>query len=177
MNAIALFVASLLSLNAPQENKTCHRNCAASDAGLQLVSHFEGFSPFVYKDIAGLETIGIGHLIRPGDKFKEPMLPEEAHDLLRKDMRVAENGINKSVSVRMSQFQADAVISFTYNLGAGALRGSTLLKKINAERHAEAAQQFLVWDKARSPLTGKLTPSRGLARRREAESTMYRGGV
>jgi lysozyme len=60
-----------------------------------------------------------------------------------------------------------AIISFTYNLGAGRLRGSTLRKRINEERWEEAANQLLLWNLA----SGKV--SRGLRLRREAERLLF----
>lgn len=169
MNALSLFVASLLSLNAGQKAKTCHSNCSTSEAGIELISHFEGYSPFVYKDAAGLDTIGVGHLILRGEKFSEPFLPNDADKLLRKDLRKSEASINRRVAVELQQHQADSVISFTFNLGEGKLAKSTLLKKINGKRHIEAAAEFEKWVYA----DGKKL--RGLEIRREAESVMYKG--
>lgn len=175
MSAIALLIASLLSQNATSEKPTCHKDCRTSETGLQFVSHFEGYVPFVYKDQAGLDTIGIGHLILPGEKFKEPMLPDEAHALLKKDIRIAEKGVNRLVQVQIRQNQADAVISFTYNVGSGALGKSTLLKRINAERHSDVPPQFLRWNKAFDPKTKKMEISEGLQVRRESEADFYKG--
>lgn len=181
MSAISLFVASLLSLNAIDDS--CHRNCVTSESGVQLISHFEGFSPYMYKDSAGLDTIGYGHLIRRGESFNEPMLPEEAHRLLQKDLKDAESVVNRHVAVTLRQHQADAVISFTFNVGPGkkgvkdglvALkasgRPSTLLRRINEERHEDVPDQFRKWVRAAGVVV------RGLVRRREAEATLYSGG-
>lgn len=174
MNAISLFVASLLSLNASQ-NLACRNDCATSDAGVNLVSHFEGFSPFVYKDVAGYDTIGTGHLIIKGEKFKEPLLPDEADNLLRSDLKKTEKSINRRVKVSLKQNQADALISFTFNLGEGSLARSTLLKRVNAERHKDVPPQFLPWDKAWDPKVGARVPVKGLQVRRKIEAAMYAG--
>lgn len=176
MNAITLLVASLLSLNAGQQTKSCLSNCATSEAGVEFITHFEGYSPFVYKDSAGLDTIGVGHLIVRGEKFSEPFLPDESDALLRKDLKSTEKSVNLRVKVELLQHQADSVISFTFNLGEGRLARSTLLKRINANLHNQVPVQFLSWNKAVDPKTGQLVVVKGLQVRREAESTMYRGG-
>jgi lysozyme len=60
-----------------------------------------------------------------------------------------------------------ALIDFTFNLGAGALRGSTLRKRVHAGRWTEVPAEIRKWDKA----GGRRL--RGLTRRREAEVTVW----
>jgi lysozyme len=71
------------------------------------------------------------------------------------------------VSVPLFQGQFDAVLSWTYNLGEGALKSPTMLKKINAGRHEEVPAQIKRWNRA----GGKVL--KGLERRREAEAALY----
>lgn len=169
MNVINSLLASVLSVAVQSQPVTqCHQDCRLSEPGHTLVSNFEGYSPFIYKDAAGLDTIGIGHLILPGEKFKEPLLPEDAHKLLTKDATKASKAVNRRVIVVLRQPQADALISFTFNLGEGSLAKSTLLKRVNAERHAEVPAEFLKWVKA-----GGVTLA-GLVTRRTAEATFYK---
>lgn len=165
--AIALWIALT---GAPEQNPQakCLRNCELSESGEAMIQNFEGYSPFVYKDAAGLDTIGFGHLLKPGEKFEQPMLPETAKRLLKKDAGFAVRAINRHVTVYVWPGQADALISFTYNLGEGNFSASTLLKRVNAERHKEVPPQFLRWNHA----GGRVV--RGLTLRREAESEMYR---
>jgi GH24 family phage-related lysozyme (muramidase) len=66
-----------------------------------------------------------------------------------------------------TQNQFDALVSFAYNVGTGALSGSTLLKKHNAGEYLEAQEQFLRWDKA----AGKVLA--GLIKRRAHEAALY----
>lgn len=145
--------------------------CRIGDDAVAMIQHFEGYSPFVYEDVAGKKTIGFGHLILKGEIFPEPLLPGEADELLRKDMGRTVDGVNHLVAVSLKQNQFDSLVSFTFNLGTGALGTSTLLKRVNAQRHAEVPPQFLRWDKAR--LNGKLQPVRGLTIRRETEAKLY----
>lgn len=152
---------------------TCIRTCEVSERGYDIVRMFEGYMPFPYKDIAGIETVGYGYVIRPGDNFTYPLLPPDADKLLKKTMVVFERDINRFVAIPLYQNQFDAVASLTYNIGPDALRGSTLLKRVNSERHADVPDCFLMWNKAR--IGGVLQPVRGLTLRREQEANLYRG--
>ena len=76
--------------------------------------------------------------------------------------------MNARVSVLLFQGQFDAVLSWTYNLGEGALKSSTMLKKINTARHDEVPAQIKCWNRA----GGK--GLKGLERRREAEAALHR---
>lgn len=151
-------------------NADC-RPCAYSEAGKQLTQHFEGYSPFIYDDVAGKKTVGFGHLLKPGEHFDEPLLPDEAAKLLDDDLSATVAGVNRLVKVKLRQGQADALIDFSFNLGTGALQKSTLLRRVNAGEHDQAAEQFGRWDKA--VVGGHLRPVPGLTRRREAERDFY----
>lgn len=146
---------------------TCIKPCETSVAGRTLVKHFEGFSPVTYIDAAGHPTIGYGHLIKDGEVFNEPISPEEAEQLLRRDLREAEKAVNRKVAVTITQNQFDALSSFTFNLGSGNLKRSTLLRKVNSEDHEEATSEFNKWVYA----GGKKL--KGLVLRRMAESKLY----
>lgn len=140
-----------------------------SDAGLNLIKQFEGLRLHTYKDVAGRPTIGIGHLLRPGESYPDGIPEAKAMSLLREDLADAERAVAHLVKVALSQGQYDALVSFVFNLGAGALERSTLLRVLNQGRYDYAADQFLAWDHA----GGAEVP--GLLRRREAERTMFLG--
>lgn len=106
-------------------------------------------------------------MIRPGETFNGPISQQHAEALLRKDLADTEQGIAKAVRVSITQGQFDALASFVFNLGAGRLRSSTLLRKLNAGDYVGAANQFLLWDKA----GGK--PLKGLTKRRQAERKLF----
>jgi lysozyme len=133
----------------------------------RVIKHFEGYSPIIYKDAAGYDTIGFGHLIKPGEKIPEPLLGEAAERLLEKDVRPKVAAVNARVSVPLFQGQFDTVVSWTYNLGEGTLQNSTMLKRINAGRHGEVPGQMKRWNRA----GGRVL--KGLERRREAEAALY----
>ena len=137
--------------------------------GIALIKTFEGLSLSKYQDVVGKWTIGYGHLILPEESFAQPITEAQAEALLRRDLSVSENAVNKYVSVALNQDQFDALVSFTFNLGSGNLKSSTLLKLLNERRYQEAANQLLRWDKA----GGKQVA--GLTRRRAAELALFLG--
>lgn len=169
----AFILSAFLAMSPVDGDKLCLKNCELSDIGTAFITHFEGYRPFIYKDSAGLATIGIGHLIKPGEKFPEPLLPEDATSLLKKDTTVAVKAVNRRTNVKLKQHQADSLISFTYNLGEGSLAKSKLLRKVNTGDHEEVPELFLAWNKVR--IQGKYIEVRGLTIRRQAEAELYQG--
>lgn len=83
------------------------------------------------------------------------------------DAQIAERAVLGLINVPLTDGQFDALTSFTYNLGGGALQRSTLRRKINREEHADVPEQFMRWVWAGSR---KL---KGLVRRRAAEADLY----
>ena len=139
-----------------------------SDDGVRLIQRFEGFEGVVYDDAAGYATIGYGHLIRAGEDFSQGINRAAAELLLRQDIAIAERAVKRLVEVPLSQSQFDALVSFTFNLGAGALQRSTLRRKVNRAEHVQVPSEFLRWIWA----GGRRL--RGLLRRRQAEVAFYK---
>lgn len=137
--------------------------------GLNLIKRFEGFEPKIYLDAAGLPTIGYGHLLRPGEAemFAGGISEEAGVALLIKDVLVAERAVLRLIHVPLRDGQFDALVSFAFNLGGGALQRSTLRRKVNREDHSEVPPEFLRWVWA----GGRRL--KGLIRRRQAEATLY----
>ena len=146
---------------------TEHNPRTTGERGLALIKESEGLRLSTYLDAVGKPTIGYGHLIRPGETFNGPISQQQAEALLRKDLADTEQGIAKAVRVSITQGQFDALVSFTFNLGAGALQRSTLRRKVNREEHADVPAEFMKWVWA----GGKKL--KGLIRRREAEAGLY----
>jgi len=134
--------------------------------GIDLIKRFEGFSSTVYICPAGYPTIGYGHLVRDHEKFEE-ISQEEAEALLRIDVESAERAVLRLIKVPLTDGQFDALVSFTYNLGSGALQCSTLRRKVNRQAHSEVPAQLVRWVWAGGR---KLN---GLVKRRNCESSMY----
>jgi lysozyme len=139
-----------------------------SQAGLNLIKRFEGLRLNAYRDAVGVWTIGYGHTktARAGQYINDV----EAERLLRQDVATFERCVRAAVTVRLNQQEFDALVSFAFNLGCGALRKSTLLRKLNALDTQGAADEFLRWVYAGGR---KL---RGLERRRAAERDLFLRG-
>ena len=138
-----------------------------SQDGLDLIKRFEGFSRTVYVCPAGYPTIGYGHVVKSDEDFTVGIDAEQADELLRQDAGIAERAILRLINVPLTDGQFDALVSFTYNLGGGALQRSTLRRKVNRENHTEVPEQFLRWVWAGG------RQLKGLIRRRAAESQLY----
>jgi lysozyme len=141
-----------------------------SAEGLNLLKNAEGFRGHAYLDVAGLPTIGYGHRILPGEPFLNGIDEAHAANLLAGDVHEAELAVTRLVKAPLTQGQFDALVDFVFNLGAGRLAASTLLKELNAGRYDLAAEQLLRWDHAGA------AESDGLRARREAEFQLWKGG-
>lgn len=137
---------------------------------LDLIKSFEGLELKAYKDSVGVLTIGYGHTSMAGDpvvKLGMTLTEKEATDLLSSDLLKYEAMVKRNVKVPLNPNQYGALVSFTYNLGEGNLKSSTLLKKVNAGDFTGASKEFQKWNKA----GGKVL--KGLTRRREAERVLF----
>src|ERR1700733_503620 len=131
--------------------------------GLDLIKKSEGFRGQVYRDVAGFPTIGYGHLIKPGETFPNGITEPQAAAILAGDVQQAEQAVARLVKVGLTQGQFDALVDFCFNLGAGRLAGSTLLRELNVGNYQAAGEQLLAWDHAGGVVVA------GLKVRREAE--------
>jgi lysozyme len=140
-----------------------------TEDGLDLIKRFEGFRPTVYICPAGWPTIGYGHVVRESERerFSVGIDERAAEELLRGDVETAEKAVLRLVHVPLSDGQFSALVSFVFNLGAGALQRSTLRRKVNCEEHDDVPAEFRRWVWAGGR---KL---RGLIRRREAEAVLF----
>lgn len=140
--------------------------------GLDLIKKYEGFFAKPYEDPIGIPTIGYGATYYP-NKVKvtmkdKPLTEKEASDLLVQMLKVYENQVALLVRKPINQNQFDALVSFTYNLGATNLGKSTLLKKVNANPNDPTIrQEFEKWNRA----SGKVF--NGLTKRRKDEAALY----
>lgn len=146
-----------------------------SEKGLDLIKQFEGFKDYVYMCPAGKPTIGYGHVIDSKlvalTKAAPRMTREKAEQLLKKDVKEAENAINSSVMVSLKQSQFDALVSLIYNWGAYNFKISKGLRKLNAGDYNGASDEF--FGKIRGVVTVNGQFSNGLYRRRQAELELW----
>jgi len=138
-----------------------------SAAGLELLKSSEGFRSRTYKDVNGIPTIGYGHRLLHPESFAEGIDEAQASEILASDLRDAEQAVERLVKVPLAQGQFDALVDFCFNLGAGRLASSTLLKVLNRGRYQDAAEQLLRWDVAGGQ------ENAGLKARREAEFALW----
>lgn len=149
---------------------------------IEQIKHHEGVRNKPYRDVVGLWTVGVGHLMYPEQAaLKQPervaynikiedfriWSNEEVDKLLKSDLRKFELGVLRLCPRMDSQGQMDGLTSFAFNVGLGALQRSGLRAKHNRQDFESAASEFMKWTKA----GGKVFP--GLVKRREAEKAMY----
>ena len=126
----------------------------------------EEFRPTVYKDSAGINTVGYGEAYVPADSVRTEA---EASVNLVRLLRSSAWVVRTSINVELTQYQFDALCDFVYNVGRGAFYSSTLRAMINAGNMSGAADQFLEWTRA-----GQTHPP-GLLKRRRGERLIFLG--
>lgn len=149
-----------------------------SKKGAAFVQEFEGCKLKAYLCPAKVWTIGYGNTEIKGVPVKkgDTITQAEADTLFRESIVPREAKLNELLKdVVTKQYQFDALFSFGYNMGMGALAGSTLLKKHKWRAWGEASGEFMMWGNMRDS-SGKLVHSEGLYRRRLRESKLYDRG-
>lgn len=142
-----------------------------SQTGIELVKRFEGLSLKAYKCPAGVWTVGYGTTGVPEARPGSVITKERAEALLQEDVsKFSKQVFALCRDVIVSQHQFDALVSFAYNVGIGAFKTSTLLKKLLQKDYVGVGNEFLRWTKAK----GKVLP--GLVKRRRAEALLFLGG-
>lgn len=141
-----------------------------SKEGLELIKKHEGLRLEAYRCPAGVWTIGYGITsaagvgkVTPGMKITHA----QAEDMLRRALAVFERGVQDALTRRPTQPQFDALVSFAFNVGVGAMARSSVVRHFNAGDIEKAAGAFLLWNKA----NGKVLP--GLTRRRREERDLF----
>lgn len=143
-----------------------------TEEGISLIKKYEGCKLTAYKCPAGVWTIGYGNTfyedgskVKPGDKITQERADQLFRNILEKKFL---EPIRKLIVSDINDNMFSAIVSFTYNVGIGNLKSSTLLKKVNANPNDQTISlEFKKWVKS----AGKVLP--GLVRRRESESDLY----
>ena len=133
-----------------------------NQATLDLIREFEGERLTVYRDPVGLPTVGVGHLVLPADRLVvgRRITREQSDRFLRQDLLKAQAAVER-ISTPLTDNQYGALVSFTFNLGAGGLQ------KLLRKGTGAIPNRMLLFVFAR----GKKL--RGLIRRRIAERKLY----
>lgn len=137
-----------------------------SQKGLDLIKQFESFVPIEYLCPGNIWTIGYGHALKAGEKYTK-ITENEAEELLKQDVKVAEFTVNTSVKTILTQNQFDALVSLVFNWGSGNFLRSKLLKNLNSDNYDGVISEFKTIIKA----NGKVLP--GLERRRDKEIKLF----
>lgn len=155
-----------------------------SPEGRRFLERLEGVSLVVYNDVAGLPTVGVGHLLTKDERssgklhiggeyvrYAAGLSAAHVDGLLAQDLIPAERTIVDYVQIPVTQYRFDSLVSFCFNVGRGAFMGSTLIKRLNLGDLAGAGDQFGRWVYAGGQRI------EGLVRRRKLEARLFAEGV
>ena len=150
-----------------------NENLKTSKKGLEFIMKWEGCLLKPYKDVAGLRTIGVGHLIKPGENFPDDVsiTKERALEILAIDVEACERAVKKDIKVHLNQNQFDALISFGFNCGYGVYAKSNVGKAVNSSEFDKVPSCLLEWNRAR--VNGVLQEVKGLTNRRKSEGELF----
>jgi len=139
-----------------------------SQAGVDLIKEFEGLRLDSYYCASQILTIGYGHT-GPDVWVGQVITEQEAEKLLRDDLEIFEQAVSELIDIDLTQNQFDALVSFTFNCGDGALEQSSLRRRLNKgeDPNTVAEEELPRWNK------GANGPLAGLTRRREAEVKLF----
>ena len=141
-----------------------------SSAGFELLKVLEGFRAKPYVCAGGKVTIGYGHVVKPDELGKlVEVTQEQATALLEQEVQTFEEVVEDKVQHELKQREFDALVLFTYNVGAAALGTSTLLKVLNDGEWDKVPTEIRRWVYAGG------RKNKGLANRREAEISLFQG--
>lgn len=142
-----------------------------SDKAIKMIRHHEGVRVKPYQDAIGLWTVGVGHLIGDGktlpDEWNRTLTMGEVDEILRKDLARFEAGVERLCPTGLTQPRFDALVSISFNFGLGNLQRSSIRMKHNRGEFEDAADSFLLYNKA----GGKIF--KGLVNRRNDERALY----
>lgn len=139
-------------------------------SGAYMVAPNEGKVNATYLDPINILTSCYGHTgseLKKGQKFTD----DQCLDQLADDLKEHDKQMMSYITVPLTDYQHAAFLSFTYNVGVGSFKSSTLLKKLNDEDYSGACNELSKWNRA----GGKVLS--GLTKRREAEREMCLGNV
>ena len=148
-----------------------------SPDGMEFIMKHEGMRTRAYQDSAGIWTICVGatrdmngYPVRQGLTYSI----EDCLALLDRDTQDSVRATQKNIRVPLLTYEFDALTSFNFNVGGGALSTSKLRKVINGDVKGDVYSEFLRWDKI--TVKGKKISSPGLKNRRTAEADLYTEG-
>ncbi len=142
---------------------------------LDLVKKWEGFRREAYLDPVGIPTIGYGTIRYPEGRpvhLGDIITEQQAEGFLLDECEDFAEQLSAMIEVPLNQNQIDALVSFTYNVGPGAFKNSTLRRKLNGGDINQAAAEFAKWNKGTIDGVKQVLP--GLVSRRAEEATLFK---
>ena len=158
-----------------------------SSAGVQMLVALEGIDTTIYSDVVGIPTIGVGHVLTQSERasgkielssgevldIRNGLTQAQVMNLMLDDVAQREGYVNDLVKVDLEQYQFDALVSWVFNVGLGAMRNSTLLRRLNSGEYDAVPEELRRWTKG--TINGKKQTIRGLVNRRNTEIAMWLG--
>ncbi|MDC0191416.1 lysozyme [Rhodospirillales bacterium] len=142
-----------------------------NERGIEIVKRFEGLALRFYVCDGGVVSVGHGATRgwdgRPFNMDMEPITEAEAEAFLVRDLESAEGWVRRLIKTSLSENSFSALVSFTFNVGAGALQRSILRMKLNRGEYQGASDEFPKWKFANKRILA------GLVRRRAAERSLF----
>ena len=134
-----------------------------AESTIDLITHFEGFRTKAYQDHRGNWTIGVGHLIRPQERYMlhRELSEAEVIDLLHYDLKKCSDALESAIKVMVNRTQADALHSLCHNIGPDRMVRSEVIQHLNNGDTQRAADAFMNWTNP------------GLKKRRQAERALF----
>lgn len=147
-----------------------------SENCLNLIKEQEGCILHPYTDQAGVPTIGWGTTMYPSGRHVTMLdlaISQTTADIyLQYRVQLTGDAVSAMLPAGMNVNQFDALVDFAYNVGTGALHGSTVLRLIRVNRNDPAIRGALaMWDKI--TVDGKLILCEDLVKRRAKEADLY----
>jgi GH24 family phage-related lysozyme (muramidase)/peptidoglycan hydrolase-like protein with peptidoglycan-binding domain len=140
-----------------------------SAAGRAKIAQREGNKLKAYRDTKGIWTIGVGHTAAagaPAPKAGMTITATQSDQILARDLASVEAAVNSAVKVPVTQNQFDAMVSLAFNIGNGAFKKSTVVKRLNAGDVSGAGAAFMMWNK----------PKEIIGRRKTEQAQFLSGG-
>lgn len=149
-----------------------------NDAAKRLIKKYEGLRLRAYRCSAGKLTIGYGHTSAAGAPDVKPgmvITKAEAEKIFDRDIEKFASGVAALIKVDVTENQFGACVSLAFNIGLGGFAKSSVLRFLNARKLDDAADAFLLWNRATQ--NGRKVVLPGLTKRRAAEAALFKLGA
>lgn len=148
-----------------------------SDNGIKMIAGFEGTIYHLYYDVAGIQTVCVGHVTLPGEDWSK-VTKEHCEDVLGRDLSRFVRAVLRAIKVPFSQPMMDAFVSLAFNIGEVGFEMSSVVKFMNQGNYLAAADAFLLWCNAKvKQKDGSFIKKPVLLGRRQSERKVFLSGI